>query len=1310
MELPLTLPARAGMAGELLPLSLSQRDVWLDQMAWPGSSHLNIGGCGFIVGPFDPAIFRRALDRLVEETEALRLVPLADGRQTLLAHYAPKLTEVDLSDTDDPKQAMQAWWQRHLAEPFPADGRPPWRFALLKGGPELHALTIQFHHLVMDGWGTTQIIRRWSVLYNALSDNRPPDPDRSPPYRNFIADSTAYRGSPAFVRDGDYWLARLGSPPPALIERRYETDSGRLPAAHLHTQCVDRQDYREIEAFAASRGVTPFSAILAAVALYFARTRHQDRIVIGVPTLNREGKRYLATPGMFVGVMPLVLEVGAGGTAADLVAAAQRALRDALRHARYPLGELSRRLRHLREHRSGLFDVLLSYERQDYAIRFGEARSAGSRQLFSGIARYPLGITLCEFASEDAPAQDPELILEGSAACYSPGEVDLLARRLWQLVRAIAVAPDAPLADIDLLPAEERWALLEGLHQNVARHEAPPTFVELFERQARLRPEAIALVWNEGSLSYGELETRSRRMAQALAPCVTGRDTIIAFALERGPDLVAALLAIARAGAAFLPLDPEAPDERLQRILAASGAAALLVQARNRERFAALSIPVLDIETLAGCAEAPRNTVLPAPTIVTPTAGDLAYVLYTSGSTGEPKGVMIEHGALARRLAWLSRTWRIDWTDRSAQATQATFDPALVELLLPLIHGASIALPPPGRLSAQVLADFVVRHGATFTAFVPATLERFLDAIETLEESPPAGLKLRVACCGGEVLPPELADRFLRVTGGQLYNVYGPTETVIFATAFPCQRLTSTASDPLPPLSVGRCIDDTRIYVLDERRRPLPFGECGEICIGGGTVARGYLGRPSSQSAVFCADPFVPDGRIYRTGDRGWLGVDGNLHFAGRLDRQIKLRGYRIEPGEIEATLQGIDGVFRAAVQLIAPDGHPRLHAWAAVRPGTDGSALQARLRHLLPDYMVPAGITCLGNLPETPSGKVDFAVLPAPTFSAAHVAQRPPAPGLETTLADLWSQALAKPVASATDDFFAIGGDSLAAIDIVTGIETRLGQRIPLQLLTEHPTIAGLARALEQQAAPTLQTLVHLGRNADAPPLFLVASGHGDLLRFQALADRLGPHFDIYMLQPPQEAGKTLANLTDLADLYARQILDRKPASVCLAGFSIGGVTALETARRLRAEGMRVGLLALIDTLYPNAFLRARRFWQLSGWLIRRLHIQELSMNGRRLGALFSDAGLLVQVEALARYVPRPYDGPALLIRSSGLLAWQRWLFGPWRRLMTDGFAETETPGLHGSLFEPANLGALAEILKTHATTRPDGDTPDAA
>ncbi len=1304
MEFPLTPPP----PGELLPLSLPQREVWLDQMAWPGSSHLNIGGCGYIIGPFDPAIFRRALDRLVAETEALRLVPLADGRQCMLTQLEPELPEVDLSGAPDPQQAMQAWWQRQLAAPFPANGRPPWRFALLRGGPELHALTIQFHHLVMDGWGTTLIVRRWSEIYNDLAAGRAPEPGRALPYRRFIEDSLAYRDSPAFARDGDWWLARLGHPPPALVERRYETAFGCLPAAHLHTQRVDREDYRTLETLAAARGVTPFSVMLAVVALYFARTRGRDRVVIGVPNLNREGKRYLTTPGMFVGVMPLVVEVGAGVTAAELIAAAQHSLRDALRHARFPLGEVSRRfslLRRLREHRSGLFDVLLSYERQDYAIRFGAARSAGSRQLFCGIARYPLGITLCEFASEDAPAQDPELILEGSAACYSPGEVDLLARRLWHLVRTLTAAPDTPVANIDLLPAEERRALLDGLHQNVARHETLPTFVELFERQARLRPEATALVWDGdgGSLNYGELEARSRRMAQALSPLVTGRDTIIALALERGPDLVAALLAIARAGAAFLPLDPEAPEDRLRRILAASKAAALLIQAQHRPRLGTLAanVNVLDIESLA------RHTAAASPA-VPPALGDLAYVLYTSGSTGEPKGVMIEHGALARRLAWLSRTWRIDGTDRSAQATQATFDPALVELLLPLIHGASIALPPPGRLSAQVLADFIVRHGATFTAFVPATLERFLDALDTLGVGgpPPAGLKLRVACCGGEVLPPELADRFLRITGGQLYNVYGPTETVIFATAWPCQRLTTPADSPssMPaPLPIGHCVDDTRLYVLDERLRPLPFGECGEICIGGGTVARGYLGGAGTGQAAFCDDPFVPGGHLYRTGDRGWLDVDGHLHFAGRLDRQIKLRGYRIEPGEIEAALQGIEGVFRAAVQLVSPDGHPRLHAWAAVRPGTDGAVLQARLRRLLPDYMVPAGITCLGALPETAAGKVDFAVLPAPTFTAARTAPRPPAPGLETTLAELWSQALAKPVASATDDFFAIGGDSLAAIDIVTGIETRLGQRIPLQLLTEHPTIAGLARALEQQAAPTLQTLVHLGGNADAPPLFLVASGHGDLLRFQALADRLGQDFDVHMLQPPQAAAAgTLDELTDLADLYADRILAHGGGPACLAGFSIGGVTALETARRLREKQHEVALV-LIDTLYPNAFLRARRLWQLSGWLIRRLHIQELSMNGRRLGALFSDAGLLVQVEALARYVPRPYDGPAVLIKSSGLLAWQRWLFAPWRKLMTDGFTEAEAPGLHGSLFESANLDALAEHLRTQAHEQPN-------
>jgi amino acid adenylation domain-containing protein len=949
------------------------------------------------------------------------------------------------------------------------------------------------------------------------------------------------------------------------------------------------------------------------------------------------------------------------------------AMREALRHPRYPLSELSRRLQALRNSRDGLFDVLLSFERQDYSIAFGAARLVDSRQLFAGLARYPLSVTICEFHAE----QDLELVLEGSTACFGAGEVELLGQRFRHLLSVLTECPERTVDRVDVLPPAERWALVDGLHRRVASHEDPQPFIRLFERQAALRADAVALVWDGGRWTYGALDRRADRLARRLLTMAVRRGSVVAMALERAPEMVVALLAIAKCGAAFLPLDPETPPARLREILADSEAVALLIQQRNRDRLATLhgSVESIDdaADDLGACDPMPPVALL---------ADDLAYVLFTSGSSGRPKGVVIDHGTLARRLAWLSRTYAVCWSDRSGQATQYTFDPALIELCLPLINGASIALPPAGQLAPAALADFAIGQAVTIMAFVPATLERFVDAVAGRP-----GLCLRVACCGGEVLAPELANRFLRETGARLYNVYGPTETAIFATAWPCQ-----AQAEATPLPIGWAIDDTRIHVLDERGQPLPFGEAGEIHIGGRAIGRGYLNRPDLTAAAFIADPFHPGGRLYRTGDLGWLDCDGKLHFRGRRDRQIKLRGYRIELGEIEAALLAIDGVRRAAACLWHGEGRPAIQAWVAGDGTQDGTALRQALRQRLPDYMLPTSVACLAHLPETTSGKIDYDALPAPRHPLADGHRRVADGDLEIRLTTLWQSALGKRQLSVQDNFFDLGGDSLAAVDILAGVERLLGRKAPLYLLTENPTIERLARALAETTATT-PPILRLGKPVGAPALYLAASGHGDLLRFQSLAQALDGRFDLHMLQPPDAA--SVASIGDLADLYAERIVARGDSPGYLAGFSVGGIAALETARRLRERGLAVNGLVLIDTVYPSALVRAWRLWQGFGWLTRLLHVQELSMNGRRLGAMFSDPGLVAQVMALGGYCPAPYEGTTLLIKSSGLANWQRWLFRPWRGLLARGqIAEAESPGLHGSLFDPGNVGALAARL----------------
>jgi len=1261
------------MTATPLPLSLSQLEVWRDQRAWPGSAHLNLGGTAFFEGPLDLLRLRRALTQLVAENAALRLVLCRDGTQELLAHFEPELQVIDFSDQAQPRDAMRQWWQDWMRQPFDLTDAPPWRFALLRASATLHGGTIQFHHLIMDGWGTTQVMRRWSEIYNRIDTDGgiAPQPDLS--YLRFIEESHAYRASEAFARDEAYWRTQIASlPPPLLHRKRVTARQHGLAPAHLVLQTIARADYDRLNQYAASLHITPFSFFLAAVALYFARVTDQAQVLIGVPSLNRSGRRYKDTMGMFVGVLGIPVQVQADMTAAALVAAAGTTMRGALRHSRYPLSELARALEVVRSGREGLFDVLLSFERQDYQVSFGGAELVESRQLFSGTARYPLGITVCEFHAR----QDLELVIEASDAYFSQDEASRLAARLWRIVQCLAATPLARLDDIPILSAQERALIVDERHAAVVCHDQPGTYIAAFEQQVARQPDAPCLVWDGGQMDYRTVNARANQLARRLVALHAGRDRIVAIAMQRSPELVVAMLAVAKAGAAYLPLDPDAPVARLATVLQDSGVLAMLVQQPDWDRLAPLHPQTLVCEWSHDALDADGSHA-PA----TPSVDDLAYVLFTSGSTGRPKGVMIEHGCLSRRLAWLTHSWNVTAQDRAGMATQATFDPSLIEWCLPLIHGASIALAPPGRLRPQALAAFALRHAVTIMAFVPSTLAGFLDLAADAH-----GLRLRVACCGGEVLAPELADRYLRGTHARLFNVYGPTEACIFATAWECSL--DGAAAVLP---VGLPVDDTRIYVLDRRLQPVPDGVAGEIFIGGRGLARGYLNREDLTEAAFVDDPFIAGQRMYRTGDYGWLDPQGCLHFLGRLDRQVKLRGYRIELGEIEAALLALEGVTQAAADKVEHLGQPALHAWVASTRANDHERLQRALRVRLPDYMVPSAIAILPQLPVTGSGKIDFAALPAVIPSLPRQAGRGPANQREADLLALWETELGRKSLSVQDNFFDVGGDSLAAISVLAGAERLLQRRIPLYLLTENPTVERLAAALDQQAVLP-GVLVPMSAGLTGNTIYLAASGHGDLLRFQTLARALEGIGDLVMLQPP--AVTEFKRIKDLAAMYADAIQAQGAGPGLVAGFSIGGIAALETVRLLEQRGTPVMGLVLIDTVYPKMIWGGTFYWRLFSAMVRLLRLQELSINGRRLGAMVKDAGLVGQVMAMGGYRVAPVQAPMTLIKTSGLLGWERPLFGSWKKLMGERLQERRVAGLHGSIFGASQVGDLVLVL----------------
>jgi len=1259
-------------------LSVSQREIWLDQRAWPGSTHLLIGGVAYLDGALDVGLLMAALKLLVAESDALRLVPHENGTQTLLYEIRLPFEVIDTPEAPDLHKAAQSWWQRQLQDAYVWDGTPPWRFGLIRGASARHALVMQYHHLVMDGWGTARLIRRWSEIYNALHRGRAPAPTTAASYCRFVEDSNRYITSVARTRDGAYWAGQLPTLPPVLIDKRHVSDNDApvgLVDAVVGNLYLPLAHYAKVKAGAAACGSTVFNVFLAAMAVYFARVANCQSVVIGVPNLNRMGKTYHDTLGMFVGVLPVQVTLTPGMTVAALLDSIAKTMRSALRHTRYPISELGHVLGATRYGRGGVFDVLLSFERLDYDVAFGDARMSESRQLFNGKARYPLGVTVCEFQSN----QDPELVLEGSSACFAASEVVPIGERIWSLVLRMGASPNAVLDTLALV-SEAQQAQVLAQHQGTVWHDQCTPYIAQFMARSHQTPDAVALVWDGGSMGYAQLRRCAHALARRLRALGAGPNTVVALAMPRSPELVVAILAVSAAGAAFLPLEPDAPTARLSDIVKESGALALVIQSDGFDRLASLHATVVVASRQDVPEDGAQGSDDFAPVTVAPES--LAYVLFTSGSTGRPKGVMVEHAALAHRLAWLTGVYGITPADRSALSTQITFDPSLIELCLPLINGASVALPPAGRVLPETLAAFVIRQEATFIATVPSTLARFLNRV-----AGDPNLKLRVACCGGDVLPAELANRYLSLTKARLFNAYGPTEACIFATAWECVPVPQSQSVP-----IGRPVDNTCVYVLDSKLLPVPTGMHGDIFIGGAALARGYLGRPELDEQVFLPDPFRRGARMCRTGDTGWLDHDGNLHFVGRQDRQVKLRGYRIELGEIEAALLQVDGVTQTAVKVVQRTGKPVLHAWVSTAATLGADDLQKALRTRLPDYMIPSGISVVPELPVNDTGKVDYGMLHLPTDTVVVPTARAPKNEMERTLLTLWEKVLHGRPLGVQDNFFEAGGDSLDAVTILADLEKMVASPVPLFLLTENPTIEMLAQAM-QKPIKAHPSILRFHADSTKPPFYIAVSGYGDLMRFQTLAHALKDTCDVRLLQPP--LGVPVTHMEQLAHFYADLIVLQADVPGFVAGFSVGGIAALETARELQKRKVPLRGLILLDTLYPRCLWGAAAVWRAFVWLVRNYRLGDMTLNGRRLGAVITDVALVGQIAAMAHYRARSFEGPTILVKTRGLAYWDRLFFSPWRRLQQGWLKECVTDGLHGSIFEAEQVSQLARVLE---------------
>lgn len=1062
-------PFSGGLLQQVVPTTESQREIWLgDRFGKEASLSFNLSESLRLRGPLDAAALCTALQRLVERHDALRASFGPDGETMCILEpgaFEVPLLELSQASGSGRDSAVAACIEEETRTPFALEQGGLFRAKLLRLDAGDHLLLLTAHHIICDGWSWSVIISELARLYASALDPRAPalpDPESFAAYalqQALSADSEEHLGDQA------YWTSRFADRVPVLD---LPTDRPRPALRSFSSACVvhrlDAGLVSAVRRVGARRGASLLATLLAAMSDLLSRLCDETSVVIGIPAAGQAAEGLAGLVGHCVNLLPLRFDVDGAESFDAAIQSSQRVLLDALDHQKYTFGTLLRHLAIPRDpSRMPLVSVVLNVE----------------PALGDGAGRFP-GLQL-EVASNPRASDPFELFINavhanGGLRMECQYNVDLFDRvtvASWlrafeSLLRSAVADSSAPRQTLSLL-GPEALAELVSFQPKASPYERELRMHEAFERQCDATPERIAITSGSATLTYAALEQRANRIAHLLRSHGISRGELVGLAVDREPDMVAALLGILKAGAGYVPLDPNFPPDRLRYMTDDAGLAALVTHQAHVASFNVHDRPVLVLdrpqEALAEASAArigrDADTALPE---------SIAYVIYTSGSTGRPKGVQVPHRSVSNFLQAMAPLVGIGRDDRLVAVTTLSFDIAVLELMLPLSTGAMVVLASRDAAGdGAALSHLLARSRATLMQATPSTWRLLLEAGWRGKE----GFR---TLCGGESLPSDLAAQLVEY-GGLVLNLYGPTETTVWST---CAAIHAEPAGP-PRVDIGRPIANTRVWILDANAQLLPPGMPGEIAIGGEGVTLGYLRRPELTADRFIADRFIdapftapledaPAPWLYRTGDRGRWTPGGRLEHLGRLDAQVKLRGFRIELGEIEAQAMAFGSISRAVatVREVRP-GDARLLLYVVCpERELDPQAVLHSLRRSLPDYMIPQQVIALEEVPLLPNGKVDRRSLPMPE-AVSSAAGQPPRNELERQLAETMATLLGLPAIGIHDDFFASGGHSLLAAQFIARINRQLGCSLPWRALFDAPTVARLAQGID--ATPACET-----------------------------------------------------------------------------------------------------------------------------------------------------------------------------------------------------------------------------------------------
>jgi natural product biosynthesis luciferase-like monooxygenase protein/amino acid adenylation domain-containing protein/FkbM family methyltransferase len=1248
------------------PLSPMQLDILLRSLRAPEAAEYAEQVRWTLEGELDAGAWAGAWQRLAERHPVLRTVFFWEGLDTPLqvvrrtVEVKPELLDWRGAPADELEARVDALVRRERRR-FDLEAAPLFRVACARVGEREHRCVWTCHHLLLDGWSAARALREVFALYEALRGGEAPALPPAPPFRAYISWLQAQPDGPAEA----FWRAALAGVAPASPLPPGPPADAAAPAGPRHAEAtIPAPRLERLEEAARRRHVTLNTLFQGAWALLLGRWRGDDDVVFGAVSAGRPAGLPGAESmlGVFVASVPVRARLRPEAEAAPWLRELQAAQARARQHDHYTLQQV--------QAWSGvpagerLFDTLLVF--QNYPLRAVEgARVAGLevRGLRGVPADTALGHALMLEVSVRGGGAALSLAYDGSG-----WDAEMAGRALEQLgalLDGLARDPDPRLGELEPLSAAEREQVLRAWNATAAAYPRDLCVHDLVAAQAARTPDADAVVLDGESLSYAELETRANRLARFLARRGVGPDARVALCMERGLDQVVAVLAVLRAGGCYVPLDPAYPAERLAHMLRDSAARVLLTESRLAGALPPSAAETVCVDAVRGEVEreaedAPRTGV---------DADNLAYVVYTSGSTGTPKGVAMPHWPLVALLEWQRGVWRGPRAARVLQFAPLSFDVSFLEIFSAWTGGGTLVLlreeerRDPDALLRRLEDDGVERLLLPWVALQQVA--------ERARERGAAPARLRdVQSTGEQLRVSEAVRAWMAALGAPLHNHYGPSETHVVTGH-------TLEGDPaawpvLPP--IGRPVANTRCWVLDGWLRPAPVGVPGELYLAGDSLARGYLDRPDSTADRFLPDPFSPGagGRMYRTGDRvRWL-ADGTLEFLGRTDHQLKVRGFRVEPGEVEAALETHPGVREALVHAREDaGGERRLVGYVVPRPGAAPSPaeLRAHLAAALPEYMLPGAFVLLETLPLTPSGKADRRALPAPDAAAGAGFEAPRTP-VQEVLAAAWAEVLGVDRVSVDDDFFALGGHSLLAARVVSRLRDALGVELPLPALFEARTVAALARRVE--------ALLHAGQGGEAPPLVPVPRDGAPLpLSFGQqrlwLLQRMEPGSAAYNLsyalrvRGPLDRGALQRALTDVAARHetlrtrfpeqdgepVQRIEPARPARPPRVDLSRlpGPAREAELARLADAEARRPFDLAAAPALRTALVRLGAR----DAALLLTLH--HVVCDGWSLAILVSELSALYAAHARGE----PARLPELPVQYADFAVWQRaWLAGP--------------------------------------------------